>query len=734
MRKLATIASSRKGVWMILFFWVAIAGFLSMAPSANDYTVNTGENDLPKDVQSVIASEKVNEYFPDEGGLLALLVFQSQTEWNEESVSEVDQVSRWLDEEAPFTTIDSIVPFHQFPDHVKEMFASEDGSTIVLPVVLFENLEMAEIHHTVSGIEEYGQTVLENGTLLVTGPAGIASDTIAIFSNADLVLLFSTILLVLILLIVIYRSPLLAIIPLVAVAFTYQIVDRVLGLFAANGVFEIESQSISIVMILLFGATIDYSLFVFSRFKEQLRIREDKHKAMEEAVRGVAEPIIYSGGTVFAAMLVLLLAQYGPYQNFAPVFAITIAIVLLAGITLIPALFTLVGRRSFWPFIPKVGEKTLEKNRFWGKVGSFVTNKPIIAGGLVLLFLVINATNLTNINYSFNIIQSFPEDMNSRVGFEQIEERFPAGELAPTTVLLENKDGFTLTEEEIVALENLNQELLQLDGISSTTLPDREGLESGGSHGVRLLNDSEQALKFDLVLSMNPYDQQSLDLLDYLSAEKDELLKNSGLESEQYALHFAGETAKSADIRSISNWDTWVVASIVTFVIFIMLLLHTRSFVAPIYMMSTILLSFASALGFSWLVFEHVFGFEGMSYRIPLYAFVFLVALGVDYNIMLISRIREENRKFTIKEATQRGVALTGGVISSAGILLAATFAVLMTQPILELFMFGFIVSVGIIMDAFLIRGMLVPAIVTLLGQWNWWPSKEQIKKSREVS
>ncbi|WP_078551634.1 MMPL family transporter [Bacillus alkalicellulosilyticus] len=726
MGKLAKFASDRKGVWLILIVWVVIAGLLSIGPSANDYTVNTGENDLPKEAQSVLAREKVSEYFSDDGGLLALLVFKNQTEWNESNVSEVDQVSLWLEEETELTTIDSVVPFHQFPYHVKEMFVSEDGSTIVLPVMLYENLEMADINNTVVEIQEYSQSVLESGTLMVTGPAGIASDTIAIFSNADLVLLFSTILLVLILLIIIYRSPLLAIIPLVAVAFTYQIVDRVLGLFAANEVFVIESQSLSIVMILLFGATVDYSLFVFSRFREQLRLREDKHEAMKEAVQGVAEPIIFSGGTVFAAMLVLLLAQYGPYQNFAPVFAITIAIVLLAGITLIPALFTIVGRRSFWPFIPKVGEKTLEKNRFWGAIGSFVTKKPLFAGGLVLIFLLINASNLGNIQYSFNIIQSFPEDMNSRVGFEQIEESFPAGELAPTTVLLENKSGFTLTEEEIVALENLNEEFLQINGVSSTTFPEREQIVLESSQGQRLVNETGQALTFSLILSMNPYHQESLDLIDYLNSKKDDLLVKSGLDIDHYSLYFAGETATSADIRAISDRDTWVVAFVVTFVILVMLIFHTRSVIAPLYMMATILLSFVSALGFSWFFFEYVFGFEGMSYRIPLYSFVFLVALGVDYNIMLISRIREENRHFTIKEATQRGVALTGGVISSAGLILAATFGVLMTQPILELFMFGFIVSIGILMDAFLIRGMLVPSIVTLLKDWNWWPSKKQ--------
>ncbi|WP_216827573.1 MMPL family transporter [Alkalihalobacterium elongatum] len=722
MSKLAKYTSDRKWVWLILGIWIVVAGALSAAPSANDYTVNTGEDDLPKEALSVVASEKVKSYFSQEG-LLALLVFQADEVWNESNISQIDKVSQWLTDETELVTIESTVPFHHFPDHAKEMFLSEDGSTIVLPVTLTDHLEMSDINHTVIEIQAYGDEQLDLGTLMVTGPAGIASDTIAIFSNADLVLLFSTIGLVLILLIVIYRSPLLAIIPLFAVAIVYQVVDRVLGLFAANQVFMIESQSLSIVMILLFGATTDYCLFVFSRYREELRKHESKHKAMKEAVKEVASPIFFSGGTVFAAMLVLFLANYGPYQNFAPVFAITIAIVLLAGLTLIPALFTIVGRRSFWPAIPKVGEETLKKNKFWNKVGSVVTKSPFISGGIVLLFLIVNGLNVLNVQYSFNLVKSFPDDMNSRIGFEQLEQSFPAGELAPVTILVEKEDGFTFSEKELTALERLNESLLAEEGVMSTSLPERDLITNGETHGTRWLSESGQAVKFDIILNMNPYDQEALDLLNSLNSKRERLLDDSGLGSHQTYLYFAGETAKQADIRELNERDTRIVIIVVTIVIFTMLIFHTRSLIAPIYMMTTILISYLSALGLSWFIFENLFGYEAMSYRIPLYAFVFLVALGVDYNIMLISRIREENRTFTIRESVQRGVAYTGGVISSAGLILAATFGVLMTQPILELFMFGFIVCIGILMDAFLVRGMLVPAIVTLLGRWNWWPS-----------
>lgn len=732
MKRIAKYASHKKGIWVILLAWIILTGALSAAPSVNDYKVNTGENDLPKEAQSVVASEKFDAYFPDDNGLFALLVFQNKEGWDTQSFPEVDEVSKWIAEDSKLETIQSAVPFHQFPEKAKENFLSEDGTTLVLPLFLKDNLEMDEVNETVQSIETFTDKALTNGTMVITGPAGIASDTIAIFSNADLVLLFSTIALVLILLIVIYRSPLLAIIPLVAVAFVYQVVDRVLGLLAKNEVFTVEAQSISIVMILLFGATVDYSLFVFSRFREELRKQNDKHEAMRKAVHGIAEPLIFSGGTVFAAMLVLLLADYGPYNSFAPVFTITIAIVLIAGLTLIPALFTIFGRRAFWPFIPIVGEETLEKNRFWGKVGGFVTEKPVLAGGLVLVFLLLNASQLFNANYSYNIIQSFPEEMKSRIGFEQLEEKFPAGELAPVNVLVEKESGFTFSSSELDAIEALNERFIGTIGVSSTTLPEKEIVATGGREGSRILSEDGKAVKFDIVLTMNPYEEEAMDFLQKLNESKEEILKASGLDTEEYNLYFAGETATSTDIRSTNDRDTMMIIIAVTIVIFGMLIFHTRSLVAPVYMMATILLSYASALGLSWWIFDTFFGFEGMSYRIPLYAFVFLVALGVDYNIMLISRIKEENRYFSIKDATRRGVALTGGVISSAGVILAATFGVLMTQPILELFMFGFIVCLGILMDAFLIRGMLVPAIVTLVNNWNWWPSKAIEQKSQK--
>ncbi|SER89833.1 MMPL family transporter [Salisediminibacterium halotolerans] len=718
MRVLSKLTSNRRAVWITIIVWVLIAAGLSFAPSAGDYTINNGDDDLPENAPSVIADETVESYFPDDDGQLGLLVFELQEEGPESiDLEELAEVTEWLDEEAEFDTIDSVVPFHHFSDEIRTSFTSDDGEAAVLTVTFQSGLETEDIQDTVAMINEYSDRKLQSSDLFITGPAGIAADTTAIFSEANLTLMFSTIGLVLVLLIAIYRSPLLATIPLIGALFVYQVTDRLLGLFAANGVFTIEAQSLSIVMILLFGATTDYSLFVFSRFKEELRQTNDKYAAMNAAQRGVSKPIFFSGATVAAAMLVLLLAQYGPYNNFAWTFAITISIVLLAGLTLIPALFTAAGRKAFWPAVPKAGEETLKKNRFWGGVGTLVTKKPVVSGGIVLLFLIINALNVPSIQTSYNLIDSFPEDLDSRVGFDILEEKFPSGELAPVSVLLEKDDELTLDEEQWQDIEQLQERLIALEGVYDANFPDLEDAREGTD-----VSEDGKALRAELILEKNPYDLASLDAVDLLNEDKDDLLVASGLNEAGANLYFSGESATQADIQAYNSQDTLVVASVVTIVITLMLVWHTRSLIAPLYMMSTILLSYLSALGLSWFIFDQFTNVDAFSYRIPLYAFVFLVALGVDYNIMLVSRIMEENKQHQMRYAVQRAVAQTGGVISSAGVILAATFGVLMTQPLKELYLFGFIVGLGILLDTFLVRGILVPAIVTLLGKWNWRP------------
>ncbi|HZW69000.1 MAG TPA: MMPL family transporter, partial [Pseudogracilibacillus sp.] len=549
----------------------------------------------------------------------------------------------------------------------------------------------------------------------------IVSDMSDLFSRGDLTLLFGTILLIFVILITIYRSPIIAFVPLIGAGIIHQIVDKTIGIFGKAGM-GIESQSISIMSILLLAVITDYALFIVSRFREELRQHEDKHKAMALAMEKVTEPIFFSGTTVLAAMLVLFAAAFEPYRNFAPVFSIALVFILLGGLTLLPALFVLFGRKSFWPYIPKVGSVAKDKRGFWSKFASGVTKRPGLFGSIIFVIMLVISLNVTTNEYSFNLIKSFPEDMESRVGFELLEENFAPGELAMTTLIVESDE--SLDVEKMVELREV---LLEKDGVANVT-PDLSDPNIAGFGKGIWLNELENVAKLSIVFDGNPYDIETMEYLNALRIDGAESLI-SELELTETQLYFAGETAQQADTLDVNNRDTVVIVTLITLLITLLLGFQSRSFVAPIYMMATIILSYFAAMGFSIFIFEKFFGYDAMSYRIPVYSFIFLVALGVDYNIMLISRIKEEAKLHPIKQAIEYGLAKTGGVISSAGIILAATFAVLMTQPILELFMFGFVVAVGVLIDTFLIRTILVPAIMVKLDDKALWPVKVMSSK-----
>ncbi|WP_404332484.1 MMPL family transporter [Mesobacillus maritimus] len=687
LQSITDAVATKKGMWITLAAWLVVTMLLAMfAPSVKDYEVSSLDS-IPEEANSVIAQTKVDEYFKDNEGIPGILVFQAK----EGEVQFDELVSLFAQIEAEeIEGVEQVVPLSALPPQATAGFFSDDKQTAVIPLNFNDSLETKEIKNSK---EQIVKLVEESSdlSLYVTGPAGIATDTLDLFSRADLVLIFSTVGLILVLLIVIYRSPLLALIPLLAAAFVYEVVMQTLGLMGMGGL-VISNQTISIMSILLFAAVIDYSLFVFSRYREELKLHEDKYVAMRSAMRETGMPVFFSGGTVLAAMLVLFFAQFGDYRNFAPTFATTMLIIMIASVTLVPALFTLFGRKSFWPKVPRVGDETVKKNSIWSKVARFVVNKPGLAAVLVSAFLILSASNMVNLKFEFNTMNSFPEDMPSRQGFNILEEEFAKGDLAPTTVLFEGKEALTAEEQEA-----LREELANQYNVSTVRM-------NGVAEEGRVLN-------YSLTFTESPYDTESMDALEIMMDNSGEILADSGVNGE---LYFAGETATQVDDRSINNRDVIVIVVLETILIFGMLIVLTKSVKMPIYMMGTILVSFLAALGLGMFLSNLFFGIDTISNRVPLYSFVFLVALGIDYNIMLISRFQEERKKHSVKESVEIAVANTGGVISSAGLILAATFAVLMTQPIQLLFVFGFIVAVGILLDTFLIRGILLPGLIML--------------------
>lgn len=320
----------------------------------------------------------------------------------------------------------NVIPLHLLSPEALESFVSEDNEALFLPILFEEDIRSTEINQGLAEIHAVLDTYT-SFTTHVTGPAGIAVDATDLFSRADFVLLFSTVGIILILLIVTYRSPLLALIPLLGALFVYAVADRLLGIVASNGV-ELANQSLSIMMILLFAVVIDYSLFIFSRFREELKLTDDKYTAMQTAMHEIGIPIFYSATTILLAMLVLFTAaDFGDYKNFAPVFSVAVFVVMLLSLTLLPALFTLFGRRAFWPRIPRVGDQKVKASTLWSEIGRFVTTRPILSVVIVLVFLLISASNVFTITYEYNTMKSFPDDMPSRVGYDVLENKFSKG-------------------------------------------------------------------------------------------------------------------------------------------------------------------------------------------------------------------------------------------------------------------------------------------------------------------
>jgi len=683
LRPITDRVTSKRGMWITLGIWLLVTILLSvLTPSAKEYEVSSIDT-IPEDAKSIIAQEKVDTYFKNNDGVPAILVFQSDD--NKIEISDVNPLLEKLDQ---VKGIKEYVPLAKMPPQATASFFSKDQSTLILPLTFESDLESKEIRTALEKIDEIVKKDTDL-TLYTTGPAGIAVDSLNLFSRADFVLLFSTVGLILVLLIVIYRSPLLALIPLFAAAFVYQVVNQILGLMGKAGLL-ISNQTFSIMTILLFAAVIDYSLFVFSRYREELKKFDSKHDAMKHAMRETGLPVFFSGGTVLAAMLVLFFAEFGDYRNFAPVFAAAMLVIMLASITLVPALFALFGRKSFWPKIPRVGEESVKSSSIWSKIGKFVVKKPVVSASIIGIILLVSALNMFNLKYEFDTMKSFPKDMPSRQGYEILEEKFEKGDLAATTVLFEAKDEIT-PEQQAALLDTLAaQDLVSNVRPNGTT------------------ND-QKAVQYSLTFKESPYAVETMDELEKMRDNADKLVTESNLDGE---LHFAGETAKKVDDRATNDRDLIVIVLLESLLIFVMLIVLTKSFKMPIYMMGTILISFLAAVGLGMFLSNLFFDIDTISNRVPLYAFVFLVALGIDYNIILISRFMEERKKYPVKRAVEIAVATTGGVISSAGIILAATFAVLMTQPIQLLFVFGFIVAVGILLDTFLIRGILLPALI----------------------
>src|SRR5690625_2809072 len=533
-RQLTRFASSKRGSVIVISTWLLALILLSVfAPSSKDYAENSGEGSVRENSASEIAHELMEEHFPSQEGTSALYVFHRPSGLTEEDRERFNQFSEWLQSEEKPEEITDTLPFHHFPPEIQDQMASEDQTTLLFNMTLASGLESDEIEEILDAVHEQALNLgLDDLQIEVTGPAGIAQDTLTLFRNADFVLMIATILIIFILLLLVYRSPILAVTPLLIAAIVYGVVDRIIGILGGADFFTIDSQATSIMIVLLFAVVTDYSLFVFSRYKEQLYQKESKFSSMQEAMTYLAEPILFSGGTIILAMLTLFSMTFKTYYNFAPIFSVAVFIILLAGLTLIPSVFALMGRRAFWPYIPKVDEQQKQRTSLWKKVAQIVTKKPKTIALVLITVFLIGGLYAPTMKFSFNLLKSFPDDMSSRIGFELLENHYQPGQLAPVTLLLELEDP-SLSEEELS--QSLNQVIESLEaesGIASVSTPYLPGQD-----GINPKNQSDDGsfITFNLTLDSNPYEIESIDKLAILRNNKEDFLQGTAFKE----LHLA---------------------------------------------------------------------------------------------------------------------------------------------------------------------------------------------------
>lgn len=524
----------------------------------------------------------------------------------------------------------------------------------------------------------------------VTGAAGYAADAGHVFAGIDGTLLYGTLAIVVFILLLTYRSPLLWLLPVLSAGVALMSAEAVIYLLARHAGLTVNAQSAGILTVLVFGAGTDYALLLVARYREELRRQRDRHDAMSAALRRASPAIIASASTVMLGLLCLLLAETNSTKGLGPVAAIGIGVGLLAMLSLLPALLVSVGRWIFWPVVPHLGSLEPTASGTWARVGDRIARHPrrvwittALALGLGALGLLgFSASGLTN-------AQSYTDRPAAVRGEELLARHLPLSAGSPLIVIARAP-----------AADAVRAVLVDEPGLTDVSTP----LVAAGTAYLQA------------TLAVRPDSKAAHAIVEAVRAD---LHRLPGA-----AAKVGGDSAINLDVQQAAAHDRNVVIPIVLAVVFVILAILLRSLLAPVLLILTVVLSFFAALGLSAFAYRHVFGFAGADAALPLYVFVFLVALGIDYNIFLMSRVREEAALAGTRAGARRALAATGGVITSAGLVLAGTFAVLATLPLTTFVELGFAVALGVLLDTIVVRSVLVTALNLDIGDAMWWPRR----------
>ncbi|MES2876269.1 MAG: MMPL family transporter [Patescibacteria group bacterium] len=725
---------------VLIFVWLGVSGvggpYFGKIEEVSEVDLTAF---LPKSAEATKVADKLGDFISSDT-LATIIVFQAK---GDVALSDAQQSQIK-------TATETIAATDGVEGDVSPPLISEDGKAAF--VVANASTEVG-LEPVVGGIrEQLKEEPLEGVSFYATGPAGFAADLNVAFAGIDGILLLTALAVVFFILIVVYRSALLPVIVLLTSIFALSASILIVFTLAKLGLVELNGQVQGILFILVIGAATDYSLLYVSRYREALYINKHRWSATAEAYKGAFEPILASGGTVIVGLLCLLLSDLASNKALGPVGSIGIFMSMLSALTFLPAALLLTGRKAFWPVVPRASEAARKEHKrklergVWHRVGEFVKAHPrptwvLTAMGLVVLALFAPQLKADGVAQS-DLILGYSE---AREGQKVLGRHFPDGSGSPAflTVKESEMDGVVTAADDTFGVESVSA---VADGVENGFLPVGEyAAEIEASIRMRIqtqADQSGQALPVDaLVAQANPFKDATKIVSDgevllqvtltddpNSAAAKQTIERlRTNVQAVSESAMVGGATAAQLDTTNASIRDRAVIIPVVLVAITIILSLLLRSLIAPILLLLTTVLSFGSTLGVAALLFNGVWGFPGADPSVILYAFVFLVALGIDYNIFLMTRVREESLKNGTAKGVIKGLVVTGGVITSAGIVLAATFAALGVIPILFLFQLAFIVAFGVLLDTFIVRSLLVPALIKDIGPIVWWPSK--IKK-----
>ncbi|WP_406089373.1 MMPL family transporter [Streptomyces sp. NBC_01013] len=685
----AALICGRRTKWLVVALWLIV--FVIAAPLAQKLT-DAQDNDatswLPSSAESTQVLESSKAFRPEV--ITAIVVYARET-----GLTRTDR-ARIVDDTRQLRALDAHgVLGTQTRGPVYNRPAAPMAAQVFVPITMGEK-GWERIRPAVDSIREIVGTSSGGLAVHVTGPGGVTADSAEAFSGIDSTLLFAALAVVIVMLLITYRSPTLLLLPVIAVVAALFSAQAVIYLLAAHAGLTVNGQSAGILTVLVFGAGTDYALLLVARYREELRRHQDRHEAMSRALHRAGPAVLASSGTVVLGMLVLLVAEMNSTRGLGPVAAIGVAIALVAMLTLLPALLVIFGRWVFWPVIPHFGSSEPTEHGVWARMGERLARRPrtiwvataLVLAALSLGLIQLRASGLSNAD-------SFTGKPDSITGQEIQDRYFPGGSGNPL-VIIAAADRGTAVRATVATTRGV--------------VPGSVGTPPGSRP------EANGQVIFEATMR-DPADSDGAK--DTVERVRDAVHAVPGADAQ-----VGGSTAAQLDMDTAIRHDNLLIIPLVLLVVLIILGLLLRAVVAPVVLVATVVLSFAAALGISALAFRHVFDYAGESTDFPLFVFVFLVALGIDYNIFLSTRIREEAILQGTRTGVVAGLAATGAVITSAGLVLAGTFAALGTLPVVGFAEIGFAVALGVLLDTLVVRSVLVTSLFLDIGRRVWWPSR----------